>query len=281
VGEDFLGQVEARGHQKRRPEHRVEAKNLFTNQVQVGRPEAFTLDGCLVCDESLEPDVEHVRRFAFDGYTPLDICARNRQIRKTLPHEGQCFVAPRLRLDEIGRLVKLQESFCKRGKLEEEVLLRDSFGGPAAIRAGVARLGVVNVQIVEDAILPGVRTLVDITILPAPIEEIIHHAGVFRVRGPLEVVDFEVQHLPLPSELGRYDVAEFQGSLALSLRGAFDVDAMLVATGGEHGLVTLHALKAFDEVGNDSRIGMADMRRGVDVIDRRGQVVFVHLEFFR
>ena len=57
--------------------------------------------------------------------------------------------------------------------------------------------------------------------------------------------------------------------------GALDLLAVLVGAGGEdHRLVTLHALQALDRVGGDGGVGVADVGSGVDVIDRRGEVVF-------
>jgi hypothetical protein len=117
--------------------------------------------------------------------------------------------------------------------------------------------------------------------LTASIKEIVYYARVFWIGGALKVVDPEVEHLPLPLEFGRDYVAKFLGSLARALRGAFDVYAMFVAAGGEHGIIALHALKPFDEVGHDGGIGVADMRRGVDVVYRSGQVVFIHFKFFK
>ena len=49
---------------------------------------------------------------------------------------------------------------------------------------------------------------------------------------------------------------------------------MLVGAGGEHGVVALHALQPLDGVGGERRVGVADVRRGVDVVDRRRQVIF-------
>ena len=186
----FLGSGRSGGHQERRPEDRVEAQNLLADQVQVGGPEALALDRRLISDERVEPDVEDVRRFAFHRNAPLDICAGDRKIGQALAHEGQHFVAARFGLDEIGlRFVKLQQSVGKRGELEEEVLFGDGLGGPAAIRARVAGLGFVDVEVVEDAVLAGVRTLVDVAVLAAALEQIVDHAGVLRVGGALEVID--------------------------------------------------------------------------------------------
>ena len=117
--------------------------------------------------------------------------------------------------------------------------------------------------------------------MAAAVKQIVHYAGVFRVGGALEVIDLQTQHLPLSLELGGDDVAEFLGRLAGALGGALHIDAVLVAAGGEHRMVALHGLKPLNEIRHDGGVGVANVRRGIDVVDRSGEVIFGHLEFFR
>src|ERR1700680_3547446 len=80
-------------------------------------------------------------------------------------------------------------------------------------------------------------------------------------------------------------MAEFLGNcvgvglrrFACGFGGALDVDTMLVGAGGEDRVEALHPLEASDGIGGDGGVGVADVRRGVGVRDRGGQVVFVHL----
>jgi hypothetical protein len=44
-------------------------------------------------------------------------------------------------------------------------------------------------------------------------------------------------------------------------------------------MIALHAFEALDQVGHDGGVGVADMRRGVHVIDGSGEVVF-HRDWF-
>jgi hypothetical protein len=106
VGENALGQRQAGGHQEGRPVDRVEAHDLFADEVQVGRPEVlaihrFAIDRAHVGGERVEPHVEHVRRFAVHRDAPFDVGARDGKIGEPGLHERDHFVAARLRLDEI------------------------------------------------------------------------------------------------------------------------------------------------------------------------------------
>src|SRR5215831_2258964 len=98
--------------------------------------------------------------------------------------------------------------------------------------------------------------------------------------GALEAVDFQTENLPLPPELLRDKVAELLWRLAYSRGGAFDLLPMFIRTCSEHRIKTLHSLEAFDRVGSNSGIRMAEMRSGVHVVDRSGEVVF-HSFFFK
>ncbi len=82
------------------------------------------------------------------------------------------------------------------------------------------------------------------------------------------------EHLPLALEFGGDGVGEFARRLAGALGGPLYVDAMLVGAGGEHGVVTLHAFEALDQVGDDSGVRVADVRRGIHVVDGSGEIVF-------
>jgi len=103
---------------------------------------------------------------------------------------------------------------------------------------------------------------------------------VLRVGGALEMIHLEAQQLPLSFEFAGDGIAEFLGRLAGALGGALHIDAMLVGAGGQHGLVTLHALEALHQVGHDGGVGVADMRRGIHVVDGCGEVVF-HFDWLK
>ena len=281
MGEDALGQLQAGGPQESRPVDGVEADDFLADEVQVGGPEAFAIHRAHVRGERVEPHVEHVRRFAGDGNAPLDIGAGDGKIVEALAQEGDDFVAARFGLEKFGvRFVKFQQAAGEGRKLEEEVLFGDGLGGPAAIGAGIAGLGVIDVEIVEDAVLAGVRAFIDVAVIAATLEQVIDHARVFGAGGALEVIDLEAERLPLVFELAGDDVAEFLGRFAGALGGALHIDAVLVGAGGEHGFVSLHALEAPDHVGHDGGVGMADVGRGIDVVDGSSEVVF-HLVWFR
>ena len=46
-------------------------------------------------------------------------------------------------------------------------------------------------------------------------------------------------------------------------------------------IVSVHNGNLFDRIGRDSGVGMSDMRRSVDVVNRRREIVFAHLGFLK
>ncbi len=96
------------------------------------------------------------------------------------------------------------EQLVREGReLEEVILFGDGFGGAAAIGAGVAGLGVVDIEVVEDAVLAGVAAFIDIAVLAAALEQILHHARVARIGGALKVVDLEAEQSPTAAGIRR------------------------------------------------------------------------------
>src|SRR5581483_3712859 len=272
-----------RGPQERGPIYGVESNDLLADQVQLGGPQVFARHGGHVSGQRIEPHVEDVRRVAFDGYAPLDRGPADRKVAQALLYERDHFVAARLGKDEIGLVfVELQQPVLEFGELEIEILFGDRLRGPSAIRARIAGFRFADVEFVEDAILSGVGAFVDITVLETPVEQVLDHAGVLGVGGALEPVDLQAQDFPLPAEFLRNEIGELLRRPAGGAGGALDLLAMLVGAGGEdYRLEALHALKALDRVGGDGRIGVADVRSSVDVVDRRGEVVFAHFGFVR
>ncbi len=162
----------------------------------------------------------------------------------------------------------------KRRKLEEVVFFGDRFGGTAAIGTVVARLGIVHIELVEDAILAGVAAFVDVAVVQAALEQPLHCFVVLRVGGADEGIVLKAQRVPLTPELGGDGVGELFRRLARGLRGALHLLAVLVRAGGEEHIVAQHPPEPLDGVGGERGVGVADVRRRIDVVKRRREVVF-------
>ncbi len=103
----------------------------------------------------------------------------------------------------------------------------------------------------------------------------------FQVRRADKLIALNAQFIPEGAPFGRHLGHKFGFRHSGFARGAFDVDAVLVRAGGHHHVVAEHALVTADGVAHDRRVGVADVRQAVRVVDRRGDVEFAFLSHFR
>ena len=122
--------------------------------------------------------------------------------------------------------------------------------------------------------MTGVVAGVDETIVAALLEEPLDGVRVFEVGGADEFVALDAEFVPEGAPLGGHFRDEFGFRDAGFFGGELDVHAVLVGAGGHDHVVAAHAFVAADGVAHDSRIGVANVRQSVRVVDRRGQIKF-------
>ena len=102
-----------------------------------------------------------------------------------------------------------------------------------------------------------------------------------RVGGADRAVHADVQLFPLLAEFGR---DQYRRTLAAILPVASAARSTFWPCSSvpreHHRVEALHALEARDGFGGHGGVSVADMRRGIHVIERSGEVVF-HRELFR
>ncbi len=81
-----------------------------------------------------------------------------------------------------------------------------------------------------------------------------------------------------PSEI---EVGELLRRFAGGFGGALHFLAVFVGAGDQHGVEALHALEALDGLGGHGGVSVADVGRGIDVVERSREVVFVHFDWLR
>src|SRR5262249_41476326 len=149
-------------------------------------------------DQRIEPDIEDVIAFDRQRDAPFDRGAADGEILQALLDEADYFIAARSGLDPLGIvLVELQQAVREGGELEEVILFGDRFGRAATIRAGIAGLGVIHVELVIDAVLTRIASLVDITVVEALLEEPLDGLMMPRIGGPDGAVNANPERFPL------------------------------------------------------------------------------------
>src|SRR5215467_13756273 len=282
--DDALGQRQVRGHQKRWPIDTMEADDLFADHVHVSRPVVLVLFllGLILSSETecsdvvaerVEPDVNDVLRIAWYGNAPLEGAAANRLIAQAALYESDDFVAACFRADKIRvPRVMLQQLVRESRELEVIVLFADSLSWPSTLRAGRSWAGSVNVKLVEDAVLAGVRSLVNEALFLQTFPQRLHATLVAWLGSAYEIVVGDAHPVKKPAEFGGDRVSELLRRLARGVGGTFDLLPMLVCTGEQKRVVAEHALTTGHGIAHQRGVRMPDVRTRVHVIDRRRNV---------
>ena len=288
VAEHRVRDGHAGGHEHGRPDDAVEAGDVLAHEMVLNGPAAIELDLALgvavadareVRDERVGPHVEHVALIPRHGDAPVEAGAGDGQILQAALHEGDDLVATADRSDEVGVLVvEGEELVLELGELEEPVLLARGLVAHRALAVGAHEFAVlVLLQIalgVVGLLVHAVPALVGALVQPALLvqiaPELLHGTGLAILGGAHEVGVVDIQRLPRIGEGRGQRVAPGLRGHAVLLGSLGDLLAVLVGAGDERHVVAVHTLVASNGVGGHRGIGGTQMRRGVDVVDGRG-----------
>src|SRR6185312_5532903 len=280
MAEDLFRERQSSRHQECRPVDGMKTQNVFSNQVKIGRPEVLPLHGAHVGDQRIKPDIEYMPSFHRHGNAPVDGRARDGKIVQPLLYEADCLAFSRLGADKIRLpFVEFQQLILECGELEKIILLGDGFRDTPTIRAWIAGLGVIYIQLIVKAILTRIRTFIDIAILLAAFEQILYDGEMLWIGSAYEFVIRDSKRLPLPHKFVRDRGRVFFRAFADGPCGAFHILAMFVSSGRKnYGAVSLLDLETLDQVRGKRAVCRADVRRGVHIVDRSREIVlaFTH-----
>lgn len=122
------------------------------------------------------------------------------------------------------------------------------------------------------AVMTGIRRKVNVALIINLLQNVLHHLDVFRVGGADEMIRRNVQQRPGVAEGGGYPVSILTRANALFLRRLDDFLAVLVRARLKAHLIAAQPAETAIGVSNDGGVGVADVRRGIDVINRGGDV---------
>ena len=129
-----------------------------------------------------------------------------------------------------------------------------------------------------------VKTLVSAEIDFPSVEDLLQYVlndfDMFRVGRPNELVVFDIEFWPGLPEKPAYPVDVCLGLNSCSPGRLDDFIPVLVGPGEKEGLESHEFVKAVHYVGDNCSIGVADMRFGINVINRRCYIKSIHLPSF-
>ena len=175
-------------------------------------------------------------------------------------------------------VVELEQRLLEFGQLEEPVLLpARTLDGALAVGAHedavlvLFQIAFGVVGFLVHAVPALVGTLVAVALVVEVLPELPHGARVARLGRAHEVGVGDVKQVPYVAERRLHRVAPFLRGHPLAGRRVGHLLAVLVHAGDERHVVAVHALVAGNRVGRDRRVGGAQMRGGIHVIDRGGE----------
>ena len=282
---DALGRGEPGGQEQGRPVHAVEAQDVLADDVVgLGPPVGEALgvaavaDGGGVVDEGVVPDVEDVLGVPRDLDAPVDRRAADGDVPQALADEAEGLVALALGLHEVGvGLVPVEQGLLEGRQGEEPVLLAEVLDRAVVDRAvAVDQVVLGVVRLAGHAVQALVGVLVDVAVVLGRGQQLLHGGVVAGLGGADEVVVADVQQLPGLAVAGAGDVGLLLGAEAVLLGGPGHLQAVLVGPGQEEDVLAEQPVPPGQAVGDDRGVGVADVGRVVDVVDRRRDVEAAH-----
>ena len=126
--------------------------------------------------------------------------------------------------------VELQQRLSEGRQFKKIILFFDRLSGAAAFRTGFTRTHF-HVHLIENAILAGVASLVDVSIVADAAPQFLH-ANLVTVGSCADVVVIGDAHpIPQRAEFGRDFVSKFLRSLPRSFSGSLNFLSVLVGAG--------------------------------------------------
>ena len=264
------------------PEHGVRLEDVLGDDVVGAGPvgveeiRALELYRAYIVDQRVEPHVRDVVPVEGQGNTPLQpaLGPGDAQVFQGLPQERQHLRAVPLRRDEAGVLVDvLDQAVLVLAHAEEVVLLLDVGGRGLVVRAlavlqlllGVETLAAVAVV---TAVLPEIDVAGIVDVLQDPADRRL----VVVVRGADEVIVGDAAGVPGGPEQRADPVRIRLGLGVVRGRRLSDLVAVLVRAGEQIDVLAPHAVVALQRVRDDGGVGVPEVRLGVHVVERRGEI---------
>ena len=160
---------------------------------------------------------------------------------------------------------------------EEIAFLLHRLAGAAAVRADLFpvlfhQLGRRPEALAGGAVHALVLGLVNVALVVETAEDLLHDLHMALLGSADEIVVFDVHQLPQGLRFLGDLIHELLGRHAGFLGLFFDFLAVLVQTGEEIGIVSLHLLKAGHGIGRHGGVGVADVHVPAGIINRGGDI---------
>ena len=292
MGKNVLGQGLADSHEHGGPNNAVEADNVLAHDVELRGPAIGQLGAGLigvdaiadsrhVVEQRVEPHVGHMALVERDLDAPVKARAAHGKVVETALDKAAHLVHAERGLNKIGMLViELEQLVLEGGKLKEVGLLLHALERTVAVGAQVLAdaavllvalldLRVGEVGLVRHAVPAVVAALIQVAGLLHALPQILHGMMLARLGGADEVIVGDLELAPKLLEVRSLAVGPLLRRHVVLGCGLGDLLAVLVHAGQKLDVIAGRAAIACLNIGDDGGISRAQVRIGVDVVDRR------------
>ena len=274
-------------HQEDRPVNGMETDDVFSDQMQVCRPQLVELLGAVsvtvitdssdVVGQCIQPYIGNVLRVegyrdspgeGGSGYTEI-LQSRKKEVVHHLVLSGN-------RLDELRMGVDIiDQSRCIFAHFEEICLFFCRGNRASAVRAfSVYKLGLGEEGFTRCTVKTFIISFVDISLIVQFFEDFLYLCLVIGVGGTDEFVVGRIHQIPDSLDLGGYVIYEFFWCDACLFCFQLDLLAMLIGSGLEEYIVALLTFEAGDAVCEYDLVGVSNVRLAGCIGNRRGDIIF-------
>ena len=262
--------------------HNMELRGPAIGQLGTGLVGIDTVaDSRHIVEQRVKPYIGHMALVKRNLDAPVKARATHGKVVEAALDKAANLVHAERRLNKIGVLViELEQLVLESGKLKEVGLLLHALERTVAIGAQVLAdaavllvalldLRIGKVGLVGHAVPAVIAALIQVTGLLHALPQILHRMMLARLGGTNEVVVGDLELAPKLLEVRSLAVGPLLRCHAVLGSGLGNLLAMLVHTGQELDVIAGGAAIASLDVGDDGGISRAQMRIGVDVVDRR------------
>ncbi len=270
-----------------RPEHggpvnAVRFDDVFGDQVIGLGPEGprfFAVgiaEAAQVIDQGIKPDVGDIVAIEGERDPPSQTADRPRdaQIFEGLPEKGQHLISVPLGTDEVRVFLEvLDQPLLVLAHTKEVISLLDEGGLDLMVGAfAVLELALGIKALAAEAVLAAVLPEVDLPTVVDPLQEGLNQSLVGGLGGADKAGMGDLQGLPGVAE-GGADPVGVRLRFVTGLGGRLgNLVPVLVGPRKKEDTMPRESLEPRERVGQDGRVGVAEVRDVVDVIDRGGNV---------
>ncbi|EQB20212.1 hypothetical protein UNSWDHB_2470 [Dehalobacter sp. UNSWDHB] len=284
MSKNLLGQRKIKRHQNNWPDNGMETDNIFANKMNIGRPVSFVFFAVRIAqrrdivDQGIEPDIDHMFRIKRDLDAPLEGRTRYTEIFKPAFNKPDHFISSRSRLNKIGMVLNiLQQSATVFGHPEKVTFFFQKFHISSTIRIrtfSVNKFVLCPESFTRCTVPTFVFGFVNIALFIKPCKYLLYDFGMPFFCCPDKIIIGNVKQSPEFLKFIDDSVNICKRIHPGIFSSPYNFLRILIRPGQKIDIIALHSSQTGHRIRSNSRVRSPDMRTGIGIINRCGNIIF-------